>query len=271
MRNLRHAPTLAACLAALAVAILPAALCAQVSVLSSTVEEQVAAPGDHYTGSIVISNAGAAPAVVRIYKTDYSFQADGTSSFDPPGTNPRSNATWITPQASQVVVPAQSRVTVPYAVAVPATDSLIGTYWSAVMVEAAPVRAAAADTSSSVQIGSIMRYAVQVATHIGNTGTRTVAFSNPRISRSDSAGATLDVNLGDTGQRAFRPTLWVEVYDATGALKAKAKQVRGLLYPGTSLHQHFDLGTLPAGTYKAVVFADVGASAVIATQYTVTF
>ena len=61
------------------------------------------------------------------------------------------------------------------------------------------------------------------------------------------------------------------MYDANGALRAKAKQSRGLLYPGTSLRQHFDLGALPAGTYKAVVFADTGEDSVFATQYTITF
>jgi hypothetical protein len=68
-----------------------------------------------------------------------------------------------------------------------------------------------------------------------------------------------------------RPGLSVEVYDADGKLRARARQQRGLLYPGTSLHQRFDLGALPAGTYKAIVFADTGAEPVLATQYTITW
>ena len=61
----------------------------------------------------------------------------------------------------------------------------------------------------------------------------------------------------------------MEVYDAQGGLKAKADQTRGLLYPGTSLHQHFELGKLPPGTYKAVIFADTGEDSVFATQFTI--
>ena len=81
----------------------------------------------------------------------------------------------------------------------------------------------------------------------------------------------LDLTVVDTGERGYRPVLWVEVYDATGVLRAKGKQSRGLLYPGTSLRQHYDLGALPSGTYKALVFADTGVEPVFAAQFTVVF
>ena len=65
--------------------------------------------------------------------------------------------------------------------------------------------------------------------------------------------------------------LWVEVYDAGGVLRAKGRQSRGLLYPGTSLRQHYDLGALAAGTYKVLVFADTGVEPVFAAQFNVVF
>ena len=61
------------------------------------------------------------------------------------------------------------------------------------------------------------------------------------------------------------------MYDSAGVLRAKGKQVRGLLYPGTSLRQHYDLGTLPSGTYKALIFADTGVEPVFASQITLVF
>jgi hypothetical protein len=259
---------------AAAVAIIaPAAARAQIAVLSSTVEEKTAAPGEKYTGTIVVSNPSSTPQVARIYQTDYRFAADGTAHYDEPGTTARSNASWITPQASRIVVPPNSQVSVPYSVAIPVGDTLRGTYWSLIMVEGTPVEPTAGgnDAKPAVGIGAVMRYAVQLATHIRNSGTRTVKFSTPVAAKAANGTATLDVDMTDTGERGFRPTLWVEVYDAQGALKAKAKQTRGLLYPGTSLHQHFDLGSLPSGTYKAVIFADTGEDAVFATQYTITY
>ena len=269
MTNLRQRLTIAAVAVALTA---PATARGQIAVLSSTVEEKTAVAGQKYTGTIVVSNPSDKPQVARIYQTDYRFSADGTAHYDDPGTTTRSNASWITPQASRIVVPPKSQVSVPYAVSVPQSDSLRGTYWSMIMVEGTPVVPDAnRGAKPAVGIGAVMRYAVQLATHIRNSGTRTVAFAAPSAVKSATGAATLDIDMTDTGERGFRPVLWVEVYDAQGALRAKAKQTRGLLYPGTSLHQHFDLVTLPAGTYKAVIFVDTGEDSVFATQYTINY
>ena len=91
----------------------PSAAQAQIAVLSSTVEERVAFPGDRYSGTIVIGNSTARPQVARIFQTDYSFLANGTSAFDEPGSTRRSNATWITPQTTRVVGPAGTQSAVP--------------------------------------------------------------------------------------------------------------------------------------------------------------
>jgi hypothetical protein len=244
----------------------------QISVLSSTVEEHEAAKGETYSGRIVISNTSNAPQAVRIYQTDYHFKSDGTSDYSDPGTTSRSNATWVTPQTQRVVVPPRTEVTVPYSVKVPTSDSLTGTYWSMIMVEAAESAPAASSGSRpQLGIGAIIRYAVQVATHIGSTGKRAVTFDKPAASHMPNGDAALDVDVTSSGDRAVRPTLSVELYDAQGALKGKGKQVRGLLYPGTSLRQHFEFGSLPAGTYRVIVFADTGDPKVLAAQYTVTY
>lgn len=256
----------------LGVASMAASASAQIAVLSSTVEERTVSPGDHYQGTIVVSNTTDKPQSARIYQTDYRFAHDGTSNFDEPGTSPRSNAPWITPQTSRVVVQPHSQATIPYSVVVPRADSLRGTYWSTIMVEGVPdAPTAAAGGRASMQLGAVMRYAIQIATHIGSTGTHTIKWMNAAATHAADGGAQLDLDAQNTGERGYRPVLWIEVYDATGAIKAKAKQTRGLLYPGTSLHQHFDLGKLDAGTYRAVVFADTGDESVIATQYTVKF
>jgi hypothetical protein len=269
----RNLIMLAAALCAIAALLAPVAVHAQIAVLSSTVEEQTVIPGESYRGSIVVSNQSNQPQVARIYQTDYRFASDGTAHYDEPNTSARSNASWIALQATHVVVPANAQVTIPYSVTAPQSDSLRGTYWSLIMVEGAPTEPSSASASAkpAVAVGAVMRYAVQVATHIRNSGSRTVKFTSPGAAKTASGSAALDVDMTDTGERGYRPTLWVEVYDAQGVLRAKAKQTRGLLYPGTSLHQHFDLGTLASGTYKAVVFADTGEDSVFATQYTINF
>jgi len=246
---------------------------AQISVLSNTVEEHGAALGESYSGRIVISNPTTEAQTVRLYQTDYGFSANGSSTFDAAGSSSRSNASWISLQAPQVTLPPSSTASVAYTVVVPGIDSLRGTYWSAIMVEAAPRAPATVEANgkSQLAIGTVVRYAIQVATHIGGSGTRAVRFLSTSAAHSPEGAAAIDLDVQDVGERGYRPVLWIEVYDANGALKANAKQSRGLLFPGTSLHQHFDLGKLAPGAYKAVVYADTGEDSVYASQFKVVF
>lgn len=243
---------------------------AQVAVLSSTVEERTVMPGERYRGTIVIGNAAAEPQTARLYQTDYRFSADGTSGFDQPGTMRRSNAAWIEPQVTRVVIPAGGQVTVSYDVAVPPQD-VVGSYWSVIMVEGAPDARNQNAGDKAVTLGSTIRYAVQVATHIQGTGNRALRFAAPQATVTNEGEARLDIDVRNDGERAVRPAMWVELYDTEGTLRAKLQQARGLLYPETSLHQQFVLGRLPKGKYKAVVFADTGDDAVFAKQLTIEY
>ncbi len=243
---------------------------AQIAVVGSTVEEHTAAPGQSYEGTILIRNLTRQPQSVRIYKSDYLFFADGTSHFDDAGTTRRSNANWIKPSATSVVVPPTGEITLGYTITVPASDTLRGTYWSALMVEGAPTAPPAA-AAKQVGIGAVVRYAVQLATHLPKTGSRKVAFANQVLTTDSTGHRVVEMDVQNTGERAYRPNLWVELYDAAGVLRGRREQQRGLLYPGTSLKQRFVFDALPAGSYKAVVFADSGDDAVFAAQYKLIF
>ena len=243
---------------------------AQIAVVGNAVDEHEAGPGQRYVSSITVRNLTSEPQPVRIYQTDYRFSADGTSNFDSAGSVPRSNASWIRPSASSVTIPPMADIIVSYAVTVPAIDSLRGTYWSAIMVEGQP-RLPPQARRGQIGLGSVFRYAVQVATHLPTAGSRRVRLTRQGF-LTDSLGArVLDVVIENTGERAYRPNLWVELYDGKGALRKRVEQQRGLLYPGTSLQQRFSFGALPAGVYKALVFADTGDDTVSAAQYKLTF
>jgi hypothetical protein len=261
---------------ALGVASFPAAEArGQLAVMSNLVEERTANPGDRYGGKITVKNMSGERQTARIYQTDFRFAADGTSHTDDPGSSARSNAPWVHPQMTRVSIAPGAEATVPYSVDVPQSDSLRGTYWSMIMIEStdAPATALASAQRGQPAIGisSVVRYAVQVATHIGGTGSRAVQFADVSAAKNGEGAATVELTVVDAGERGYRPTLWIEVYDATGALRAKGKQSRGLLYPGTSLRQHFDLGALASGSYKTLIFADTGREPVVAAQFTVVF
>jgi hypothetical protein len=268
---LRHVARLLSCvLLASPLLAMPQRASAQIAVVGNAVDEHEAGPGQRYVSSITVRNLTSQPQPVRIYQTDYRFSADGTSNFDNAGSLARSNAGWVKPSASSITLPPNADVVLNYAVTVPAIDSLRGTYWSAIMVEGQP-RLPPRASRGEIGLGAVFRYAVQVATQLPNTGSRRVRLARQGF-LTDSAGArVLDMIVENTGERAYRPNLWIELYDARGVMRKRIEQQRGLLYPGSSLKQRFSFGALPAGAYKALVFADTGDETVSAAQYKLTF
>lgn len=267
----------------LALAIAPAlstAGAAQIAVLSNNVEEKEIGPGSTYTGAIRVKNTTSEPQEAKVYQTDYHFSADGRTEYGAPGSVQRSNAAWVTLNPTYITVPAGEEVLVNYRVNVPAAAAapLIGTFWSMVMVEgikkgSAESSAGGAGRNVQVQMGiqPTIRYAVQIVTHIAGTGERKVEFAGTQVVGSRGGGKTLELDVLNTGERAYRPEVWVELFNAQGTQVGTFRSTRGLIYPNTSVHQSFDLGAIPAGTYQALVAADAGGESVFGAQYTLTF
>lgn len=256
-------------LAALALSAASSPARAQIMAVGSGVEERAAAPGETYSGTVRLRNNGAQDEEAKVYLTDYAFSADGTTRYPAAGSTARSSARWIVFTPAQVHLPAHGEATVGYTVTVPAGTPLSGTYWSMLMVEGI-ARGSAESTaagSARVRVGlqPTTRYGVQIATTVGSTAPR-VAFSNPRAF-AGAHGKVFEVDLANAGEAAYRPQLRVELFDGAGHKAGTFTSRRGLLYPGTSLRQSFDLGDLPAGSYQALVVADAGGDQVFGAQY----
>jgi hypothetical protein len=255
----------------------PRTSAAQVTLTSPAVEEREAASGESYSGTVTLRNTSGSPQEVRVYQTDYQFDADGRTFYPDKGTTVRSNAAWITVSPSRLVIPPGAPATVSYRVAVPAVKPLRGTYWSLIMAEIIPPgtpgssHKPAAGVRAQVAIQSRTRYAVQVATHISHTGMRKVEFNRPTVVRSSAGKTSLQVDVINSGDLASRPEISLELYDERGKLAGKFKQQRGLLYPGSSLRQRFELGAVRKGAYEALVTVDTGDQDVFGAQYKLKF
>ena len=257
------------------IVIAPAVASAQIAVLNEAVFEHAGTPGRSYQGRLLIRNLGTEPQETRVYQTDYAFSADGRTSYDAPGSQPRSNARWIRLPSSYIVIPPGETVPVTYDVTVPADSALHGTYWSMLMVEGITVgsKDSRRPANARVQMGINVttRYGTQIATTLDDAGASRVAFDS-LTAVTDSTGArALRYDFINTGERAHRFTMSLELYDAGGALVTRASQVRGLLYPGTSGRQVFAVGSVRPGTYTAVLVADGGGDQVFGGQFKLTF
>ena len=228
-----------------------------------------------YQGTIFISNNDNEPQEVKIYQTDYLFFSDGTNIYGEPGKDPRSNANWITFSPKRLTIPPKETSTVNYTVNVPDDKSLVGTYWSMLMVEgiskSSPETIKEEEDKVKLGIRTVIRYGIQMVTHIGNTGSRKLKFTGAKLLTEEGGGRTLQIYLENTGERWLVPLLWVEIYDEQGNYIGSFEGSEMRIYPGTSVRHKIDLSSLPGGKYKALVVADNGDEYVFGTQYTLKF
>jgi len=256
-----------------------AAAQAQVSVIGELSNDRDAKPGEKYEGIINVRNDTNEPQEVKIYQTDYMFFRDGSNTYADPGTVARSNAKWIAFSPSYATVPPQSTISVNYTVSVPEDTperKLVGSYWSMLMVEGIAKGSAESATNkdpkkSQMGIRQTIRYGIQVATHIAQTGTKKVNFVETKLLPNENGKRMLQVDIENTGEIYVRPDVYVELFDEKGVSKGKFPGVRYRLYPGTSVRQLIDINSVSPGTYKAIVVVDAGGEDVYGAEYTLKF
>ena len=244
---------------------------AGLSVVESLTHEWIATPGGSYAGSITLQNTGDRLEKAKVYRTDYLFFREGTHIYGEPGINPRSNANWVSFGPREASILPGSKAVIDYNIEVPPDSSLRGTYWSLLMIEEVPEGPEATDglESPKVSMGitQVFRYAVQIVTHIGESGERNLEFLETKL-LSDGDNKTLRVDLENIGQRWLRPTLWTEVYGMDGEYVGRFEGGKLRIYPGTSVRYEMDLTELSSADYNAVVVADCGGDDVFGAKYT---
>lgn len=237
---------------------------AAIVVLSTLAHEHTLAPGENFEGTIFLRNSGSETATARVSQTDYTYTADGANDYGTPGNAARSNARWLAPATTLVTIPAQQVVALHYRGKIPAGSSLQGSYWSIIMVENA---AGPVDASG---ISTITRYGIQVITHIGQTGARSVRFAR-RECQQDEKGAAVLLDLENDGQRLIFPRLWIELFDHEGKKIGRFGGDSVRLYPACSARYRVALPAIPAGTYQALLLADCGGDQMVGMQSDLVF
>ena len=253
------------------VGLLPRAAHGQLEVLSPSVIERTASPGGSYVSTVRLRNSSRTAQAVRIYQEDYRFYADGRSVFTPAGSHDRSNASWISLPSSQVVLQAGETYELAASVAVPNDSQRVGSYWSLVLIE--PVAATAASgldgkaPNGTSAIVTRVRQAIQLVTHIAETGRQDVRIGEPRLTSGPAGKREVRVEVENTGERAYRPQISLEILAADGRTVFTHKQERGLIYPGTSIDQLFDLTSLKGGEYAILLVVDTGSADMFGARY----
>lgn len=106
-----------------------------------------------------------------------------------------------------------------------------------------------------IGIRTVIRYGIQMVTHIGASGRRNIRFLERRLIKREGK-RILQLDIENTGERRLSAVAWVEVFDEEGKSMGRFEGERRGIVPGGSVRQSFDLTLLPPGNYTALVIVD---------------
>ncbi len=209
-------------------------------------EEKTLSAGQQIQGNIPLMNTGEEEALVKIELADYLHNAAGENFFNPPGTNPRSNSSWITFNSPFLIsIPPKKTYDFQYSIQVPSDKNLSGTYWSLLLIEPTG--------SANVHgvVNTVVRYGVQIITHVGDEKP-----SEFKVAKCEFNENHLEVDAENSGTVVARPEIYVEIQDSAGLKIGPYKGPKERLLPGCSNRYRFDIASLEPGSYKARIVID---------------
>lgn len=234
---------------------------ANIVVVGDLAQRMILLPGGSLEGSIILRNTGDQPGEVKLYQTDYAYEAGGKRDYAEAGTLPRSNAGWITYTPHQTVIGPCETCTVYYTIHVPQDTALIGSYWSLMMVEPfvpEVMSPSAEDDKIAVAVRNVVRFGVLMLTNIGNTGKRDLRLTNEQLVL-DNGTKIFKADLENCGERNLILQVWLEPFGANGVSLGRFPACKVGVLPGCTESYQFDLTPcLASGSYTALLIADNG-------------
>lgn len=244
---------------------------ASVEVLGSLKHVLTGKPGEVIKGEIKIQNNDSTEQEVRIYQTDLMYNLNDNTFYDDPGSNPKSNAGWISYSPKTVVLKGHEVRSVQYEINIPANDTLRGTYWSVLMIEGVvPIDP---NQTSNLNIRTVTRYAVQMVTELNDKGKGSLKFLEPSLVQDETSKKVyLAVDLNNDGDHYISPDVSLELFDDKGESVGTLTAAKKGIYPGTSTRFKINLEGVPSGkTYKAMIIAAGKEEDVFGLEYTLFF
>jgi len=237
-----------------------------ISVPGSLTHENTVELGETIKGSIPILNRGDSVGRVKVYVMDYLFNSEGQTFYEKLGFNPRSNGNWIKTSRTYLEIPPNNEVNFTYTLQVPKTLKKDGTYWSIILVE--PLLPPPTDTGqkNTASIQTVMRYGIQVVTHLGKTGKYDLKIANKNIESNDEK-KYFSIDVENSGSLMLAPQISVELFNNLGNYIGNFKGPKLRIFPTCSVKYSVDLGNLSKGDYKAVLILDHNEGEVFGAQY----
>jgi hypothetical protein len=244
----------------------PLAAASSITVPGSLTHESTVKPKQVVQKSIPIQNNGDTKATVKVTLSDYFFNAQGENSFPEAGSSARSNSSWIKTGETQIEIAPHSTYNFSYTVKTPDDPSLEGSYWSIFLIEPTEISMEGLEEDQSLGVHTVIRYGVQVISHIENKGNYDLKILDKKITK-DNEQTTFSISTYNSGTCMQSPELAIELIDSLGKKAGRFTASKQRIFPSCSVTYQVDLSSVPKGDYKVVALLDHGENAFFGAKY----
>ena len=206
-------------------------------------------------GKVILKNIGDKPQAIKVYFNDLTSDCKGKIDYVKPGENLRSLYPFINVNNTDYTLQPGEEYELSYRIDLTKSDIENGSLWVLLMVEVVdPV--SKTTTSQGFEIGSKIRYAVQLIANIGQKNAEAISFSNVKIAKDINEQRVLEASLENGGKYMAIPNVNIQIFDEKG-LKIKDLTVPSKkIYPQNCQSFSLPLADLPKGKYQAVLLAE---------------
>jgi hypothetical protein len=213
--------------------------------------------GSQIDGKVKIRNDSSKETRILIYKQDLMLSCDKTANFEYKdiNSNPQSLGSWLKVNVDEKILGPHEEYDLSYSINVPKNITQKGSYWTVLMVEGAdPIRE---QESTNFQVGSKIRYAIQLITELGIYESPKLQFENVGYKKGISnISNVVEIKLKNIGRYSAQTKVMLEIYDSKGTkLKVFQCSVRRI-YPNLCNLFEIEIKDLPKGLYDGVIIAD---------------
>ncbi|WP_255067663.1 hypothetical protein [Lacihabitans sp. LS3-19] len=206
-------------------------------------------------GKVVLQNIGTKPENIKVYFNDLTSNCAGTVNYASPGQNIRSLYPFMDVATTDYTLQPGEEYELTYQIDLNRNQFESGSLWVLMMIEI--VDPISKNTSSSgLEIGSKIRYAVQIIANIGQKNAELINFSNVKLGKDINENRVLEASLENGGKYLVIPNVNIQIFDAQG-IKVKDVAVPAKkIYPLNCQNFSLPIADLPKGKYQAVLLAD---------------
>ncbi|WP_341224758.1 hypothetical protein [uncultured Arcticibacterium sp.] len=206
-------------------------------------------------GSIIIANTGDKVQRVKVYFNDLSIECNGTVNYTEPGENFGSLFPYINVDNKDITLDAHQEYEIIYEIDISKNKLEDGSLWSLIMVEVEEPIAIDRKTPG-LEIGSKIRYAIQVIGNVGIEKTNGLKFTDIKLGKDQNQNRVIKVTLSNEGDFLVFPKMELQIFNEEGNEAKKVSILPRNVYPQNCQTVNIDLSSLAKGNYKAVLFAE---------------